>query len=104
MCGAAQNLGSRFSPFCINLAFTVPAIILIIRVVREKERHVTGAMRSTGLLDSAYWISYWLQGIVVALFVTFICYLAGVAFGMQVFTKADASVVYIFLFVYELAW
>ena len=44
-------------------ALVVPSArsVLIIRVVREKERHVTGAMRSTGLLDSAYWASYWLQ-------------------------------------------
>ena len=56
-----QNVGQRIGPLFYNLAFTVPAIVLIIRVVREKERHVTGAMRSTGLLDSAYWTSYWLQ-------------------------------------------
>ena len=99
-----ENIGSRIGPIFINLAFTVPAMILIIRVVREKERHVTGAMRSTGLLDSAYWISYWLQGIFIAIVVTLLAYLAGLAFGLQVFTKADGSVVYTFLFMYELAW
>ena len=99
-----QNIGSRIGPIFINLAFTVPAMILIIRVVREKERHVTGAMRSTGLLDSAYWVSYWLQGIFIAIVVTLLAYLAGLILGLQVFTKADGSVVYTMLFVYELAW
>ena len=81
-----ENIGERIGPAFINLAFTIPAIILIIRVVREKERHVTGAMRSTGLLDSAYWLSYWMQGILIALIVTSLTYATGVAFSIEVTT------------------
>ena len=72
--------------------------------MREKERHVTGAMRSTGLLDSAYWVSYWGQGIFVALVVTTLTYITGLAFSIEVMVNTSGSVVWTFLFMYELAW
>ena len=99
-----QNVGQRVGPLFINFAFTVPALITVVRLVREKERHVTGAMRSTGLRDTAYWASYWLQGAMIALATSLLGVAAGTAFQMEVFLNTDFSISFVFLYVYQLAW
>ena len=51
----SRGLGQQLGAFSVFIALIFSFLMLIIRVVTEKERHVTGAMRSTGLSDSAYW-------------------------------------------------
>ena len=77
--------------------------MLTIRVVSEKERHVTGAMRSTGLSDSAYWLSYWTHAILTAVIVSALVYLIGLAIGLELFTNSEGSLLYTILFVYMLS-
>lgn len=48
--------------------------------------------------------SYWLYGILTAITVTTLAYLTGVAWGVAAMTNTDGSVIWTFLFVYELAW
>ena len=45
-----------------------------------------------------------MQGILISLIVTTLCYITGIAFQLQLFTGTDGSVLWTFLFVYELAW
>ena len=95
----SQNFGSLFI-FCA-LAFS--AITLTTRVVSEKERHITGSMRSTGMLESAYWLSYWAPAAINALLVSVIVYIVGAAFDLQIFSGCNGLLLILVFFTFTLA-
>lgn len=81
----------------------VPFVLMASRVTREKDRHITGIMRSTGLYDGPYWLSYWAQAMLTAALVTLLVYIAGVSFQLQIFERTNASVLIAAFFCFMLA-
>ena len=63
---------------------------------------MTGAMRSTGLLDSAYWLSYWVHAALVSTASAALVHVTGVAFGLELFVNTEGSVLYVTLLLYSL--
>ena len=86
----------------VYAALSFPFIFMTIRIVHEKEVHVTGAMRSMGLHDSAYWVSYWLLAIGISLVVALEVLIAGLAFDLPMFARADSGVLFAVFFTYLL--
>ena len=49
-----QTLSRNFGCLFIYCSLMFSSVMLTTRIVSEKERHITGSMRSTGMYDSAY--------------------------------------------------
>ena len=81
----SQLLGP-FSPPPLPLLLppspSVSHVLMVTRIVTERERGITVALRSMGLMDTAFWGSYWLVAIVSTLvtntLVLVTCHVAGV--------------------------
>ena len=58
---------------------------------------MTGAMRSTGLSDSAYWISYWVHAVLISVVSSAVVYIVGVTIGLELFTNSEGSLLYVIL-------
>ena len=86
-----RGIGQVFGAFTVYISLVFSFIMLVVRVVTEKERHVTGAMRSTGLLDSAYWLSYWSHAILTSITTAALVHIMGLAFGIEVRATAKAQ-------------
>eukprot|EP00966_Prymnesium_polylepis_P096089 2226474-Prymnesium_polylepis.1 len=73
------------------------------RMAAEKEMHVAGAMRSIGLAESAWWISYWVPACGSAVLVSLLVYLVGLGFGIQLFVNIDGLLAVLIFALFMLA-
>lgn len=74
------------------------SIFVMTMVTGEKARRLVGALRTIGLLDSAYWISWLVGSLPVLLLLALIAAGVGVATGIELYTRADYSVHFVGLF------
>ena len=86
-----------FVPLSIFLATSIPPLLTLVRVVKEKELHIAGAMRTTGLAEGPYWVAQWLRAIATSLLAAGLVHVAGYAFGLSVFLHTDPSLLYALL-------
>ena len=65
----------------VVLCLLVSHVLMVTRIVTERERGIVTAMRSMGLLDTAFWLSYVAVALVSSLLTCTLVYLVGLAAG-----------------------
>jgi hypothetical protein len=101
-----ENEGSSIGPLIIlfvAISLLVSHVLMVNRIVGERERGVTGAMRAMGLLDTAYWASYWALALASSLLTCAIVYVTGVASNFYLFATVDGGVLYTICLLFSLA-
>lgn len=97
-----RPLSSRFGGLAVFLALTPTFFGLLTRVAQEKERHVTGTMRSIGLSQAAYHGAYWLHACVACVAACAVTQLSGLAFGLPLFVHSDGGLLFLVMLCYSL--
>ena len=87
----------------VVLCLLVSHVLMVTRIVTERERGIVTAMRSMGLLDTAFWLSYVAVALVSSLLTCTLVYLVGLAAGLPLFTGVDGGVLFTIMFVFSLA-
>lgn len=88
-------------PFLVPFAFFIFAQRIVLQIMYEKSNRLQEAMKMMGLLDSSYWLSYFLvEAIITGFVVSFMC---AVISGGVLFNDGNFGEVLGFLFAYCLA-
>ena len=101
-----ENESSGIGAFVIlfvAIALLISHVLMVNRIVSERERGVTGAMRAMGLLDTAFWASYWALALPSSLLTCAIVYAAGAASDFYLFQTVDGGVLYTIFLLFSLA-
>ena len=64
------QLFGNITVICILIAYIFPLNIYVYKIVKEKETRIREGMKIMGLGDSEYFLSYFIQYIVISIFVT----------------------------------
>ena len=99
----AQSMSQNFATIFIYVALMFQFVMMLIRVVYEKEMHVTAAMRCMGLFDSAYWCSYWVQGGVTSIYVSTMVFAIGNGYELPMFVRTDGDLLFTIFLTYTLS-
>lgn len=89
-----------FMPLIFILSYIAPVFRVIALVVAEKESKVREGMRMMGLKDSAYWISWFLQYLIINVVIAL--GVAGIACGW-LFIYTSYGLFFLFIFLYGMA-
>lgn len=88
-------------PFLVPIAYFVFAQRIVIQIMYEKSNKLQEAMKMMGMLEPAYWISYFIfDGIIIGFLVSFIC---AVISGGALFNGANFGEILGLLFIYCLS-
>ena len=99
---------STFAVYIVGAAFLVMGVIggtllLLITVTGEKQRKLLGSLRTIGLLDSAYWLSWIVTYAPIFLVMALISPAAGVISKIILFTRVEYGLHVIALFLLALS-
>ena len=64
------QLFAGITGICILIAYVFPLNIYVYKIVREKETRIREGMKIMGLGDSEYFLSYFIQYVVISIFIT----------------------------------
>eukprot|EP01038_Epipyxis_sp_PR26KG_P014727 gene14727-19795_t len=88
-------------PFIVPLAFWLFIVRIVVQIMYEKFNRLQEAMRMMGLLDSSYWISYFIfEGVLTGFIISFICTIFTVG---GLFNDGNFGEILGLLFVFSLA-
>ena len=91
----------NLEPYLVPVAFWYFIQKSVVNIMYEKQYRLQESMRMMGLLDSAYWISYFISdGIIIGFVQSFLCAILS-TYGL--FNKANFGVVLGLLYVFSLA-
>ena len=100
--GVSSSLDDLVGIF-VYLGVMIPFILTLRQVVAEKENNLLDSMRMTGLLESAYWLSWFLYFAFTSLISTTLMYFAGTVMGTPIFVNVDSNIIFQTLYFYFLA-
>jgi ABC-type multidrug transport system ATPase subunit len=92
-----------FVPLSVFLATSVPPFISLVRIVSDKERKISAAMRTTGMIEAAFWLAHWARALLTCLLTSALVQLVGTAFGFGVFVSSEPSLLFVLLLCYTLS-
>ena len=98
-----RAIAQGFVPLAIFISTAASFLTILTRVTSEKECHATGAFRTTGLLDSCYWLSHWAHVLATSLMTSLLLMLLGMAFRLGVFVTTNAGLLFVILVCYNLS-
>ena len=98
-----RGVASGFVPLAVFIATVFQFLMILTRVTSEKERHVAGAMRTTGLLDSAYWLSHWAHALLTSVLTSLVVLLLGMAFSLGLFVATNPALLLFILLLYNVS-
>eukprot|EP00873_Tetraselmis_striata_P004628 jgi/Tetstr1/424892/TSEL_015387.t1 len=76
------------------------ALAMLQELVREKETGLRQALRTIGMLDSSYWVSWWLHHTAMNMITALLTLAAGYAIQLDLFTKNDAGILFMLMFLF----
>ena len=81
-------------PLFMILGLVIPFVMAVINIVDEKQRGILNAIRTVGLIESMYWLSWLLYYAVLILIQTLAVIAVGQGFGENIpfFYGTDISV------------
>jgi ABC-type multidrug transport system ATPase subunit len=103
LCGREVSI-EQYLPLFFFIAVSVDFFLAIINVVGEKEKGLLGAMRTVGVSEAIYWLSWILYFTILVLLSTFLVIIFGLMFdeNLPIFKYTEFGVMFPLLFVYAM--
>lgn len=95
-------VGQAMGPF-VFAANLFNFVMLLASIVSEKERGLRRALRVTGMLDSAYWLSWMVVEVTIALIFSLLLIAFGAMFQFNFFLANNFFLVFFLFFLFQLA-
>lgn len=70
----------------------VTFFVLLVEIVGEKEKRLRLGMRMMGMSNTAYWLTWFMMGLIFTLASTQVLFLSGYACGFPFFTNTNVCV------------
>ncbi|EFA80035.1 ABC transporter A family protein [Heterostelium album PN500] len=94
---------AMFYPTFIVFGITFPFILFVYLIVEEKERKIRSYLRAFGVIDTIYFSTWIIDGMLVALFNTIVIMIFGYAAKIQFISNCASSVIFVVLMTYQLS-
>eukprot|EP01133_Synstelium_polycarpum_P003605 gene3605-4129_t len=94
---------SMFFPLFLSFGMTFPFILFVYLIVEEKERKIRSYLRSFGVIDTVYFATWLIDGLLMTLVHTIIILIFGHAAKFTFVTHTSTSVIFVVLMTYGLS-
>ena len=94
---------SDIAPLFIFSALLFPFVMQMAELALDKETKIRQTLRTVGMLDSAYWISWHLFHTITSLLTALLITVVGIIFRFELFVNIDFAVLFFTFFFFSLA-
>lgn len=99
----SYSLYSGTGPMMISMPFTILFSILLYYIVQEKENMFRDYLKSIGMKNPAYWISWYILFIIFSIVYSLIVIFSGYLFQIPMFLYTDFTIQFLLYFLFSLS-